>query len=199
MVLLFFTRLALYLLAFLIPIIHPAIVIAYDLPGWWLWFVLIPGEMAIAFFLAPPRLKLKYWLAAALGLLVFSFFISGFGSYFLLFITGGAAAFLLTLLIFKVGSICQAVAVFEQIFILFIYYVLLNFSRASEEIASESSGITQIILLLIVVTFITHGVVLYISAFKGRGGKRGRREAVFLLSFLLPLVLFLVFIIPKNY
>ena len=80
MIFLFFTRLALYLLAFSLPVFHPGVVISYDVTGWWLFYVLIPAEMGLAFFLSPPRLNLKTWLLVA-GLLIFFsvVFVSGFG------------------------------------------------------------------------------------------------------------------------
>ena len=62
MIFLFFTRLALYILAFSLPVFHPGIVISYDVVGWWLFFVLVPAEMLAAYFLAPPRLGTKLWL-----------------------------------------------------------------------------------------------------------------------------------------
>ena len=54
---LFFTRLFLYLLAFSLPLIHPAIAVSYDAPRAVLWFLILPLEAAVAFFLSPPRLK----------------------------------------------------------------------------------------------------------------------------------------------
>ena len=48
MIFLFFTRLALYLLAFSLPVFHPGVVISYDVTGWWLFYVLVPAEMALA-------------------------------------------------------------------------------------------------------------------------------------------------------
>lgn len=70
MTLLFATRLLVYLAAIAIPIVHPAVTISYDRVGWVTWFALVPLEMTLAAFLKPPRMRLPYWLAAALGLAV---------------------------------------------------------------------------------------------------------------------------------
>ncbi|MCB1304559.1 MAG: hypothetical protein KDK37_09785, partial [Leptospiraceae bacterium] len=78
MQILFFTRLAIYITAFLIPYIHPGVAVPYDSITRWIAFILIPGEMIIAFYMRPPRLALKWGLLAALGLMAFSvIFISG--------------------------------------------------------------------------------------------------------------------------
>jgi hypothetical protein len=56
---LFFSRLTLYLITFSLPILHPAIVVPYDRVGLIFSFLLIPAEMLIAFFLCPPRFRIR--------------------------------------------------------------------------------------------------------------------------------------------
>ncbi|MEW5814172.1 MAG: transglutaminase domain-containing protein [Spirochaetota bacterium] len=197
---LFFSRLFLYLIAFLIPVFHPAIVVPYDLNGWWLWFVLVPGEMIIAFFLSPPKFKLKVWILAAVFFLGLSILVMSFaGSLSFVFIAAGVFAFMLTAVIFKTGLKGQIFAVVELFFLAFIYYKLLNFSRASETVARQSSGITQAILILSFCSFFIHSLVLYLAAF--RTGKKGRlrKEIGILVSLLVPPILLFAVILPPDF
>lgn len=164
---LFFTRLILFLGAFLIPLFHPAIVVPYDRPGWWLWFFIVPVEMSIGFYLAPPRLKPLNWILSASGFLIISALIFTIvGGKPLLFFSAGAGAFILTAIVFRTGEKGHYIATLEPFFLAFIYYKLINFSRSSEFIASESTGFTQLLLILITFLFLIHGIVLYYSAFR---------------------------------
>ena len=54
--LLFFLRLALYLLVVRPPFLHPAIAVRYDRVGLLFYFVLVPWEILAAWRLTPPRL-----------------------------------------------------------------------------------------------------------------------------------------------
>ncbi len=197
---LFFTRLLLYLLAFSLPVIHPSIAVPYDRTGWWLWFALVPGEMLIAFYFSPPRFRFKTWVLSACALISVSIiFISGFSSASFIFMAAGTVSFLLTVLIFKTGALGQRVAVLEQFFLGMLYYKMLCFSRASESIARENSGLTQLILVIIVCAFLFHGLVIYLSAFEQGSGKRGRRELLLFLSAAVPVLLVIAFILPPDF
>lgn len=197
---LFFTRLFLYLLAFSLPVIHPSIPVPYDRTGWWMWFFLVPGEMFIGFYLAPPKMRVPAWVLAACGfLLLTTVLFSGFGSYTLMFIGTGLAAFLLTVLIFKTGARGYPFAVLEQFLLGFLYYKMLTFSRASESAALESSGITRVLLILIALTFLIHGMVLYMAAFQGVKKKVRFKELFLFLTLSVPVVLFTVLLLPSDF
>ena len=132
----FYTRMFLYLLAFGLPVFHPSIAVPYDTVGWWMWFFLVPGEMLISYYLAPPRFRVGTWILAAIGFsIILIVIISGFSLYSIVFFGVGCATFLLTALIFKTGSRGYPFAVLEQFFLGFLYYKMLSFSRASETIA----------------------------------------------------------------
>lgn len=194
----FFSRLALYLLALLMPLIHPAIVVAYDYTGWWVWFFLIPGEITIAAFLSPPKVKWRYTFLFAGGLLLISSLIAGISGSFWMVALGASVSFLLTLLIFKTKLIGRTVSIVEQLFLAYIYYKLLNFSRASEEAAQASTGITQILLVVTIATFLFHGLALYFSGFKEGNPRRRRREAL-VFSLIVPAFLAVAFILPPDF
>lgn len=213
MQLLFFTRLALYLLAFGLPVIHPSIAVPYDRYGWWMCFFLIPGEMLIGYYLSPPRFRPRVWFSAAAGYLLLSILVfPGFSRFSLLYLAAGIAAFLLTALIFKTGTRGHSVAVVEQFALLFLYYKMLSFSRSAESVASESAGITRAILVLIIAGFLLHGIVLYFSAYakkaftslagKSPSGKvrtRLLKELGLFFVLIIPAVAVIALLMPRDF
>ena len=200
MIFLFFTRLALYLLAFSLPVFHPGVVISYDVTGWWLFYVLIPAEMALAYFLSPPRLGLKTWLLVAGLLILFSVvFVSGFGSIALLFLGGGLVAFVSTFLVFKTGGRGRTIATLEIFALGILYYKMLSFSRASEEVARQSSGIAQVILFLAMGAFLLHCLLLYFASFQGESFKKNRRELALFFALIVPIGLLLALLMPPGF
>ena len=197
---LFFTRLALYLITFALPILHPAIVVPYDRVGLIFAFLLVPAEMLIAFYLSPPRFRIRTWLLAGIVPIgLFVLFVSGFELSSLLFAPAAVAVFVLTTLIFKTEGLGRSVAVLEPFLLGVIAYRILSFSRASEELARQASGITQLILILIPLAFLLHGIVLYLSVFHSRSSRRGLREVILFLLVAIPLFLVVSFILPPDF
>jgi len=200
MQLLFFTRLILYLIAFSFPALHPSIAVPYDRGSWVLWFLLVPGEMLIAFYLSPPKHRMSSWLVWAFGLLIPSaVFFAVFGSHVLLFTLVGCASFILTALIFKTGAWGYRIAVVEPFFLAFLYYRLLEFSRSSEAAARESMLLNQLILFIILLSFLIHGMVLYFAAFHGVKKLRRLKELVLFPLIAAPAVLIAVFLLPPDF
>jgi len=200
---LFISRLVLYLLAFLMPVIHPSVAVPYDAVGWCLWFFLLPAEMIAAYVGAPPRLKPSRWLVAGGSVLgaavLFIFFKTGFSEMLLLALGVGVASFLLTTLIFRGGERWAPVAVLEEFVLAYIYYRMLNFSRADEEIARQSSGLAQVLFVLIVVAFLAHGVIITLTLFRGAERRRGRREAALFAGIVVPLLLLVLLVLPPDF
>lgn len=197
---LFLTRLGLYILAFLLPVLHPSIPVPYDRMGWWLWFGLLPAEMLAAFLLSPPRLRLWTWLAAAGGLIAVSVLLgSGIGPHTLPFIGVGAGSFLLTAAIFKTGAKGRTLAFVEPFFLAFLYYKMLSFSRASEATAAASAGLTQLLLVVSVCAFLLHGLVLYLATFHRQEARRGLKEVGVFLSVAVPVVLAVALLLPPDF
>jgi transglutaminase-like putative cysteine protease len=197
---LFFTRLALYLITFSLPILHPAIVVPYDRVGLLFVFLLVPLEMFIAFYLSPPRFRIRTWLLAAIVPIgLFVLFVAGFELSTLLYALVAAAVFVLTTLVFKTQGLGRSVAVLEPFVLGAIAYRILSFSRASEELARQASGITQVIFILIPLAFLLHGTVLYLSVFHSRSSRRGLREVILFLLIAVPLFLVVSFILPPDF
>ena len=163
-----------------------------------LWFVVVPGEMLIAFFFPPPRFRPRLFLILGGSLIFTALIINGFGTGSLLLLAGACVSFVLTFIIFRAGPPGQWAAVIEQFFLAFIYYRLLNFARSSETAARESSGITQILLFVCILSFLAHGLVLYFSAFHSREDRRGRREFI-IFAAAAPVLLLLALFLPPNF
>jgi transglutaminase-like putative cysteine protease len=200
---LFVSRLLLYVLAFLMPVIHPSVSVPYDAVGWCVWFFLLPAEMVAGYVAAPPRLKPGQWLLAAgvvLGAgVIFVFWKTGLSEMVLLALGVGAGSFLLTALIFKAGERWAQIAVLEEFFLAWLYYRMLNFSRGDEEIARQSSGLAQVLFVLVGAAFLAHSVVLYLALFRGKERKRGRREVALFAGVALPLLLLVILVLPPDF
>ncbi len=197
---LFFTRLLLYFTVIVLPLFHPAIVVPYDKEGWIFWFFLIPVEMFLAFFPAPPRLTFKRWISAGLGFAALTaVIISGFRLSTLIYIGGGMLAFMLTALIFRTRGRGRIFAVLELFYFGIVYFRLLSFSRASEEIALKSHGFTQVVLIVAICAFCLHALVIYLAAFEERLHKKSRRELAFFVSLSVPLILLIALVLPPDF
>jgi len=196
--LLFVSRLVLYLIAVGLPVVHPAVVVPYDQFGWWLWFGLVPAEIAIAFFLAPPRLKLLYWLlAAAAPIALAMLLLTGLGPQAPQYLLAGVAAFALTALVFHGGALGRKVAFVEPFLLAVVYYKVIAFSRASEATAHAASGLTQTIMIATLAAFLAHGLLLYLAAFRGQTGRRS--EMLLLGGVFLPAVILLAVLLPPDF
>jgi transglutaminase-like putative cysteine protease len=200
MTLLFATRLLVYLVAIAIPIVHPAVTISYDRVGWVTWFALVPLEMALAAFLKPPRMRLPYWLAAALGLAVVAAVAGpGLDTTSLTVIGVGLAAFVLTALVFHGREHGHLVAAAELLFVGYVLLKLLRFSRANDVIAEESLRITTVLVVMITCGFLLHALALYLAAFPESGGRVRRRELVMFVTFALPVSIALGVLLPLDF
>ena len=182
-IILFYTRLALYLIAIGLPVFHPAVVVSYDASSVWLWFLFIPLQMHIAYFLSPPKIKMGIWLGSSLLAIFLSILIiPGFGPEALLFLAAQIVAFIATVIVFKAGAFGRPFAVVEMLFLGFLYVRMLGFSRASETFAQASSAITQIILGVCLGALLLHSIVLYLSTFKEGVRRKTIREVVIFLT-----------------
>jgi transglutaminase-like putative cysteine protease len=138
-------------------------------------------------------------LVAATPIGLFVLVIAGFELSTLLYVLGALVAFALTTLVFKTDGFGRSIAVLEPFLLGVVAYRILTFSRASEELARQASGITQAILVLIPLAFLLHGIVLYLSVFHTRGNRRGTRELVLFLLIAVPLFLVVSFILPPDF
>lgn len=196
---LFLTRLILYLLAVAIPYFHPAVVVPYDRVGKWVWFILVPLEMALAYGLMG-RGKWYTGPLAGLGAVGFTILIvTGWSQEALFVAVAGAVGYIWTYLVFRRTGRGPTLVVLELFAFGAIYYKVIVFSRAAEDVARESAGYTAVVFALALLAFLVHGVVLYLAAFPVRTAARRRLEAAFFFGGLIPAVLVMAFLFPRDF
>ncbi|HEQ71597.1 MAG TPA: hypothetical protein ENN69_03830, partial [Spirochaetia bacterium] len=143
---------------------------------------------------------LRYWLIVAAGfLLVTALLFGGFSLDALSMLGVGAAAFVLTALVFHTQGKGRIVAALEIFFTGGLYLAFLNFSRSSEEIARASGGAIKILFILAVLSFFIHAVLLFLASFPRVVKGKGRRNILVFLLFLIPLGLVLSFLLPVDF
>ncbi len=171
--LLFYTRLALYLILAATPAFHPAVAVAYDRVTQFGLFVVVPIVMLAAYY---GRGKDRWkWLIGAAGAVLFSVaFISGFNrdSYFIL--AAAALGYIWTRIVFAKITRFPLLSALELIAFVFIYFKILSFARASEDVARQSAGITKFLLAGTILLFCIHACVLYLAAFPQKLASMGR-------------------------
>lgn len=196
---LFYTRLTLYLLAFLIPVIHPAVAVPFDRVMKWICFALIPGEMFIAFYMRPPRVALKWGLLAGVLMIASTvLFITGLNRGAFIAVGAGLLSYVWTFLVFFGNGRLRALPAIEAFLIGYLYYKILTFARASEEIANRSALLTTFLIGFSVVAFLVHVIVLYFTAYRDRSG-RGKTETVVFAGIAVVATLTAGFLLPKDF
>ena len=199
---LFWSRFLLYFLAVSFPLLHPAIVVSYDLPSFVLWFFLVPWEIFIAFHAFAYRLKpTLHLLLVVLPLAILPPLLAGWGTQAIWMITLGGAAYGLTALLFRYPVWGRRIAFLEPFVLAIVYIKLLNFFRSSEEVlkSAKGSGILspQVLMGVFLGAFLLHGVILYLTLYR-EGGRGGRLEGGLLLGGCLVLMVTLL-ILPPDY
>ena len=194
----FFLRLALYITALGIPWFHAGIVIDYDLFGIGLYFLLIPGQALIAYFLAPQRRRWRTALAAAgifqLGLMAL---FSGYGGGVFLYLAGGVWSFTATWLLFRFRW--RIAAVPELLFLASIYVRLVNFTRGNPLPGPAGEGLPQILLFIGIAALLGH-LLTVMFAIRRPGEERNlRREYLAVAGVAIPLLLALVLLMPPDF
>jgi transglutaminase-like putative cysteine protease len=153
---------------------------------------------------------------------IFALFVAGMEPVTLLYVLGAAVVFLLTVLVFRERPVAtlpesgeaagspssrlgsapagpvRGIAVLEPFALGIIYFRMLGFSRASEDLARQASGVTQMIMILIPLAFLLHCLVLYLSLFRPRG-RRPVREVAFFLALGVPVFVLIAFLLPPDF
>lgn len=170
---LFTSRLILYLIAVTVPVVHPAVVVGYDLQATLIWFVLVPLEMVIAYALAPPRMSLHGWLLLAGTPVAVAGIVIGIDASATTAVVAGTLGFVMTAALFQLGPRVRFLFAIEQMALAALYLRLLAFSRSSEDVALEAAeGATQVIFFLLIAGFLLHGIVISLVLAKGDPAKR---------------------------
>ncbi len=198
MIIPWFLRTALFILSSAIPLIHPAVAVSYDSASAFLWFAVIPLEMAAAFFLKPSRTQKPVYIAAFLApLVIAAFLITKFDSFTWVISAYGAAAFVLTFIQFRYKAFILGFA--EASFLAVRAYRLLLFARASEDVASSSSLSAKLLFLAIIGLFAAHLYISYLISFRKQGSRDCLREHFAFSSALAVLVVIVGVLLPSDF
>jgi len=184
--LLFLSRILVYFLAVAAPLYHPAVRVSYDRPGILLWFVIVPLGFVLAYLRVKSLSRAQMRIALGVGLpLIGAVAVRGVSQAAVQFAVVGVAAFALSFIVFQSRARGREVAVLEPFLPALLYHRLMSFSRASEELAASSIGVTRLVLIILISGFLAHGLIIYLCFFQQNGiryGRRVRKEvAVFLL------------------
>lgn len=204
-------RLAIYFIAISAPFLSPSIVVFYDKAGFAFRFLLIPIQAILAWLfvmkgfnwfhstkktfgmrISPER---KILLIAFILPLIFSV-IPGFGEMIIPAYLYTIAIFIFTFLVFNKGII--SLIFIEPCFTGIIFYRLLEFSRAGEEIRQDSFTVIPLFFLLLAVSYLFISIVLYSSSGKGNL-KDFKKEIILFFIIMAPLILAATLFIPADF
>ena len=194
---LFSLRVFFYVSVALLLLLHPAVVIPFDRVGLLKWFFIIPFSSLVAFLPSPKGKSRNKLLVAFLPVAAFSLWAGGFSLGALPPFFAGVAAFTLTLALFHYPRLGK-LSLLEPFFFAWVCFRLLVFSRAGEDVAGESTGLTQFILVWTAAVFLLHSVVVYLCLYPGSSGGIKREGTVFGFVSVAALAL-AVFILPADF
>ena len=194
-VVLFILRLFFYFSVMGLIFLHPGISVSFDRIGLLQWFIIIPA-MALTAFLSSANFRKRCIIAAVL-LVPLSIIAAGFNLLALAPFFAGVISFSFTYLLFFQPRWAK-LSILEPFFLTWICLRLLALSRSGEEIAGQSIGLTQFILVWTGVVFLFYGVVVYFCLFPQSRKKAGREGAVFCAGAAAALLLVLV-VLPPDF
>lgn len=198
MTILWLLRTALFIISGAIPIIHPAAAVSYDSASAFLWFAVIPLEMAAAYFLKPSWTGKPVYTAAFLApLAIAAVFFTRFDSYTWITAACGTAAFIFTLLQFRYKAFILGFA--EASFLAVRAYRLLMFARSSEDAAYSSSLSSKLLFLAIIGLFAAHLYIVYLISYRKQGSRDCLREHLAFTSFLAVLITAVGLLLPPDF
>jgi len=198
---LFCLRLFFYLSVITLILIHPGVTVPFDSIGLIQWFLIVPLMAFLAFI---PEKNIKFRTRAIISfvlLFLFSIIASGFNVSTLAPFAAGLVSFALTFLLFNrkpIFSRLAKIAVLEPFFLAWVCLRLLSLSRSGEDIAGQSVGLTQLILVWTAVVFLFHNAVIYLCLYPNSRIKSWKEGLVFFLT-ALALLFVVLFVLPADF
>ncbi|MCL2293874.1 MAG: transglutaminase family protein [Spirochaetes bacterium] len=207
-------RLAVYFVAVTAPFLSPSIVVRYDLPGFVFWFIFVPLQILITYSFSKsllPESASPAWIKfgkrigvsrnlffpALIFLLPLLFCIfPGFFEILLRAYIFTIIIFAFNILVFRAGVV--ALIFIELGFIYFIFYRLLDFSRASDSVWQTSSYILPVFYILLIVLYLFLSIILYGSSGNKKLGDF-KKEVIVFFVIIIPLVTLAAILIPADY
>jgi len=207
-------RLVVYFIAIAAPFFSPSIVVKYDIPGFAFWFIFIPIQIIITYNFAKglfPEVSAVRWIKLGKKInisrnlffpvvvfllpVLFCIF-PGFWSllqraYFFTLII-----FAFNILIFRIGIV--ALIFIEPAFIYYIFYKLLDFSRASESAWQNLSYVLPFFYVLLIVLYLFLSIILY-GSIGNKKLKEFRKEIIIFFLIITPLLAIAAILIPADH
>ena len=215
-------RLTVYFIAIAAPFFSSTILVRYDIPGFAFWFIFIPLQIIISYNFvkglfpetsspAETSARMSSWIrlgrkiAVSRNLffpaLVFllPILFSVFPGFYALLPTAYVFTiiiFIFNILVFRTGVV--ALIFIEPAFIYFIFYKLLDFSRASDSVWQNSSYILPVFYILLITLYLFLSIILYGSS----GNKKlleFKKEIIIFFAIIIPLVVIAAIFIPADH
>ena len=206
--LLFLSRLTLYIILICSPFwLKPSIAVAYDRVSFVAWFIIVPLNMFVAYFLHHTKLKskntyFKLFAGQIYSLLSTLILIIGFSDFefsaILLFFTLAISSFWLTRFVFF-SERTSVIVISEILFFSFVYFKFLNFTRSTPEISEQHPVYAKLLLLLLILSFLFHIAIIYLAAFPDKNFRKKRKEFLIFTLIIIPFFAFLTLILPADF
>ncbi len=198
MTILWFIRTALFLISSIIPVLHPAVAVSCDSASAFLWFAVVPLEMAASYYLGPGRTgKLISTAAFIAPIAVSAVIFTRFDSYTWITAACGAGVYALTYIQFRYKAFI--LGFLEASFLAVRAYRLLLFSRASEDIASSSSLTAKLLFTAITGLFAVHLYIAYLISFRKQGSRDCLKEHLSFASAAALLIVLVGILLPPDF
>jgi len=172
---------ALYVVASILPSLHPGVVLAFDASRIWLCFALVPASFVFGFY-GPemPRIrKVPLEVIVAILLLAVTLAIAGLSSGFLALALCALGAWAFTRLAFRRGLV--KLLYIEPLFFVWIAWRLTGFSRSSVAMAEASKMPAIIICTIAFAAWLSYAFMIYLLeypvAHQGSSASRQSRRA----------------------
>ena len=158
---------ALFLLAAILPSLHPGVVLAFDSARLWLCFALIPASFVFGFFGPdmPRIIKIPLDAIAAIPLLAGCFAVSGPASGFLALAACALAAWALTRLAFRRGFV--KLLYIEPLLFVWMAWRLTSFSRSSTAMYEASKVPVIVICSVAFAAWLAYAFMIYLLEYTG--------------------------------
>lgn len=201
-----FLRLTVYFAAVCAPLLSSSVVVGYDSAGFAFWFLLVPFEAVLSYLFSlisihkkkqSGKRRLILFLSVLFPVLLTA--VPGFHEFIPRTIIIIPALFIYSFLVFRSGAV--SLVFIEPAFIYYIFYRLLEFSRASESSWQSSSSMIPLFYIFLIISYLFLSLLLYISSSRAGSGRLSdfKREILIFFGVLVPLLAAAVIFIPMDF
>ncbi len=199
-------RLTVYFAAVCAPLLSSSVVVGYDSAGFAFWFLLVPFEAVLSYLFSQISMHKKIQSGKRRLILfiavLFPFLLAvvpGFHEFIPKTIIIIPALFIYSFLVFRSGAV--SLVFIEPAFIYYIFYRLLEFSRASESSWQSSSSMIPLFYIFLIISYLFLSLLLYNSSSRAGSGRLSdfKREILIFFGVMVPLLAAAVLFIPVDF